>query len=282
MKLLGIHSLSNWRTLLHRVQTSDMTAYAAALAYNFLFALFPLLLFLAALLGFLHLPTLPHVARQTLGPVLPSAVVSTVLNSLQSAEKGRNAGVLSIGALGFIWGMSGAFRQLIDAINHTYGFTPPTRAWWKTYLLSIVTGLLVGTLIVAATAVGAGGTALIQWLLSQVWHLPHITWVSEVLRWSILVALVLIILAIIYSALPDKRQPLKLFSPGALVALVVWVLVSAGFSVYTAHFHSYNKMYGSLGTIILLMLYLYLVALSLLLGAEVNATFANLPKNPKP
>jgi len=119
---------------------------------------------------------------------------------------------------------------------------------------------------------------LIQWLLSQVWHLPHITWVSEVLRWSILVALVLIILAIIYSALPDKRQPLKLFSPGALVALVVWVLVSAGFSVYTAHFHSYNKMYGSLGTIILLMLYLYLVALSLLLGAEVNATFANLPK----
>lgn len=282
MKVFGTDNLSHWRTLLHRVQTSDMTAYAAALAYNFLFALFPLLLFLTALLGFLHLPTLAHVTRQTLGPVLPNAVVSTVLNSLHSAEKGRNAGVLSIGALGFIWGMSGAFRQLIDAINHAYGFTPPTRAWWKTYLLSVVTGLLVGTLIVAATAVGAGGTAMIQWLLSQIWHLPHMTWVSELLRWTTLVALVLFILAIIYSALPDKRQPLKLFSPGALVALVVWILVSAGFSIYTAHFHSYNKTYGSLGTIILLMLYLYLVALSLLLGAEVNATFAALPNEPTP
>ncbi|MDA8193660.1 MAG: YihY/virulence factor BrkB family protein [Thermaerobacter sp.] len=253
------------------VRSSDLAAYAAALAYNFLLALFPLLLFLTALLGFLHLPSLPAAIRQTFGQVLPPVMVQLVLSALATAQDSRNPAILSVGAAGFVWGMSGAFRQLIDAMNHAYRFSKRTRAWWKTYALSLLLGLFLGSLIVLAVAITTGGDQLIRWVLTRGLGLPPVGWIAALLRWGILVTLILVMLAILYAFLPDRRQPLRWLSPGALVALALWVLVSWGFSFYTAHFHSYNRMYGSLGAVILLMLYLYFIGLSLLLGAEINA-----------
>ncbi|MHB1685243.1 MAG: YhjD/YihY/BrkB family envelope integrity protein, partial [Bacilli bacterium] len=95
--------------------------------------------------------------------------------------------------------------------------------------------------------------------------------VSSVIRWVLLLALLIVSLDILYTILPDVDLRFSFFRPGTMVATTSFVLMSGGFSLYISHFNNYNKMYGSLGTVILLLLYLYLFALAILLGVELNA-----------
>lgn len=260
------------RHLFTRITKSDMTAYAAALAYNLLFALFPLGLFLTALLGFLHLPPLSQSLGRLALPVLPPTVVRFMGDVLEQAQRHKNPAVLSLGIVGFLWGMSGAFRQMIDAVNHAYRYPTLRRRPWQTYLLSIGLGLFVGTLMIVALIVSISGTHLVAWLLIRLTGVRLPALATAAIRWSSLFVIIWSILAVVFAVTPDRPRPFRWFTPGSLLALVVWLLVSWGFSFYTAHFHTYNQMYGSLGIVILLMLYLYLVSLSLLLGVELNAT----------
>lgn len=264
--------LSYSRQLITRLGRDDMTSYAAALAYKFLFALFPLVLFLTALLAFLHLPaTIPDIVGP-LSNLMPHVVVNLLERNITQAVKHESPAVLSLGILGFIWGMTGAFMELMDAFNHAYELPYPfKRTTWQRYALGIGSGLIFGMLFVAMLMVATGGTLLTHWLLHHVLHFPLDQVASLVLHWVFLLALLVISLDILYAILPDITLPFRIFTPGTILATAVFVLLSLGFSLYTGHFHSYNKMYGSLGTVILLLLYLYLFSLAILLGVEVNA-----------
>ncbi len=260
------------KQLITRLGRDDMTSYAAALAYKFLFALFPLILFLTALLAFLHLPrTIPNMIGP-LSNLMPKAVVKLLENNITQAVQHENPTVLSLGILGFIWGMTGAFMELMDAFNHAYELSYPfKRTVWQRYALGIGTGLVFGMLFVTLLLLATGGTLITHWLLDHVLHLPLDKVASSLVHWLLLLAMLIISLDILYAILPDVPIPFRLFSPGTILATVVFILLSLGFSLYTSHFHSYNKMYGSLGAVILLLLYLYLLSLAILLGVEMNA-----------
>lgn len=274
--VFGGHSVENVlhfvKLLMERMSRDDMTSYAAALAYKFLFALFPLVLFLTALLGFMHLPTTIKDIVGPLNSLVPASVITLLRSAIAVAIHHENPTVLSLGIVGFVWGMSGAFMELIDAFNHAYELTYPfKRGAIKRYLLAAGTGIIFGLLFVATLLVATGGTLFTHWLLNSVLHWPIDHVASFFLHWLMLLVLLVFSLDMLYTILPDLHLPFKFLSPGTILATTVFIVLSWGFSLYTSHFDSYNKMYGSLGTVILLLLYLYLFALAILLGAEVNA-----------
>ena len=259
------------KALFHRLQTADTASYAAALAYNFLFALFPLLLFLTALLGLLHLPSVASFFRGPVSVLMAPSLRHLILTVIVEASRHRSPTLLSIGALGFIWAMSGAIRQLIDALNHAYRFTRPKRRIWVTILLSLGLGVLVGVALTVAEAVMALGGDAIGWLSSGVVHHPVSPLLMECIRWVVLLALMWIVLTVVYNWLPDHIERMRWMTPGTGAVMVMWILISVGYAFYVSHFNHYNKTYGSLGAVILLMLYLYILSFSLLIGAELNA-----------
>lgn len=260
------------RELLSRVTQDDVGSYAAALAYNFLFAVFPLMLFLTALLAFLHLPNLQQTLRGPVSNLIPASVLRFILTTLQSITHHKSPALLSVGALAFLWAMSGAFRQLIDAVNHAYEFPyPRRRKLWQTYAISVGLGLGFGILMVMGIGLTLSGVKVVQWVLLWAFGLHASPWVADILRWAGVLLGFLLVLSFLYAFLPDRPQPFKLWTWGGLFALVVFTGISLGFSFYVGHFSSYNRMYGSFGTVMILMLYLYILAWSLLLGAEINA-----------
>lgn len=258
------------KRLMKQVQQADTASYAAALAYNFLFALFPLLLFLAALLGTLHLPTVKLYLEGPDGVIIPASVRHLVLAVIADASRFRSPTLISVGALGFVWVMSGALRQLTDALNHAYGVTRKKRPFFRTLALSVGLGIILGVLIMAALAIGTIGVSLVRWLVATIWHDPLRPWGAEAIRWAALLALIWLCLTLIYNWLPSYRAPFRWLSPGAAAVGVLWILISAGFSLYSSHFSYYNRTYGSLGAVILLMLYLYVLSFALLLGGAIN------------
>lgn len=260
------------RELARRIGRDDISSYAAALSYNFVFALFPLLLFVTALLAFFHWATPTQLLSGPVATVIPPIVVSLVTKVLVTIAHQRNSTALSLGILGFIWAMSGAFRQIIDAINHAYEYRPPyRRKFWQVYALSIGLGTSIGLVIVAAMALSILGENVLSGVLRAWLHWQPGALLVDVVRWIALLAMMITILAILYAIAPDQPKRFRLVTPGSLVALLAWIFLAIGFSFYSAHFSHYNQVYGTLGSIILLLLYLYLLGFVILLGAEVNA-----------
>ncbi len=266
--------LHRLKQLFSRIQRADTAAHAAALAYNFLFALFPLLLFLAALLGMMHLPSVKSYFRSPVSALIAPNLRKLILSSISEASRFKSPALLSVGALGFVSAMSGALRQLINALNFAYRVSKPKRKPWKTVLLSVFLGIFLGVLIVLAEAVSTVGGDIIRWLsLAALHHRPSPI-VGEAGRWLVFFALMWFILTLIYNWLPDDAGPFRWMTPGTLAAMVLWIVISLGFSLYAANFNHYNQTYGSLGVVILLMLYLYVLAFALLVGGEINALWS--------
>ena len=268
------------KRLAHRVARDDVGAYAAALSYNFSFALLPLLLFATALLAFLRFRDPVHVLTAPLAGVVPKNVLALVAQALQGVVRHKNPTVLSLGFLGFVWGMSGAFRQIIDAMNHAYEFRFPfRRRSWELYGLSVLLGMTVGSLLVAGLAFSVLGPNAISGLATTAVGRPPARLALAVLHWGLLAAMLWLALSIVYAAAPDRPHGFRLYTPGTMVALVAWAVLSIAFRQYTTRVNTFG-VYGTLGAMILLLLYLYLFGFLLLVGAEVNA-LAEAPANPE-
>ncbi len=259
------------KALAVRVQRADTASYAAALAFNFLFALFPLLLFSAALLAMLHLPSVAHDLTGPLAALIPRALRHLILATIASASRFKSPTLLSVGALGFLFSMSSAIRQLSNALNHAYRVPKVKRKLWTTLSLSFGLGLLFGILIVASLILSAIGGDIIRWMALVWFHHPPGSTLQSSLRWLTLLALLWIILTLIYNWLPDHGHRFHWMTLGTGIVMMLWIAISLGFSLYAAHFNHYNRTYGSLGAVILMMLYLYVLSFALLLGGEVNA-----------
>lgn len=260
------------KELLGRIGRNDLGAYAAALSYNFIFAVFPLVLSLLALFSFFHLSGLVAFESGPLATLIPVNALTLLINTLSLVVHRESPAVLGVGLVGFVWGMAGAFRQIIDAVNHAYEYPHPyRRKFWQVYILSIVLGITVGLLIVSGIILSVTGEHLLANVVWALWRVTVAVEVVDAIRWATLIVLFAFILAILYAVTPDEPRRFRLLTPGAAVVLVAWVLMSVGFSFYVAHFHTYNQIYGTLGSVILLLLYLYFFGFLILIGAQINA-----------
>ncbi len=248
----------------------DMTTYAAALAYHVLFALFPFVIFLVALLGFLRIPQFFEWLVSQAQTALPPQAAEQVVQVIRQIEGQAQGGLLSFGIITAIWAASAGVRSLMNALNAAYD-VEESRPSWKRYLLSILYTIGLAVMLIVAAGLMLIGPQVAEWIAEQVGlgnlFLTLWTW----LRWPVAVILLMLAVAVIYYAAPNVDQPFRFITPGAVLAVIVWIIASLGFSYYVSNFGSYNATYGSLGAVVVLLFYFFISSAVLLLGAEVNS-----------
>lgn len=256
-----------WREIWH----DDITDRAAALAYYLMFALFPALLFLTALLGFLPVPDLMGQLMGYLGRVLPGDAASLLQRTLGEITGQRRETLLSIGALLALWSASAGMASVVGALNVAYDLDD-TRSWWTRRLVALALTLGFAVFVVGALALLVFGPQL-GGLVGRLLGLGEAFGraVGSLATIPLAITFAVVGTALVYYLAPAGRQRWRWVTPGSVVAVPIWILMSLGLRWYTVSFGSYTTTYGSIGGAILLMLWLYLTGLVLLVGAEINA-----------
>jgi membrane protein len=248
----------------------DMLYYAAALSYQVFFSLFPFLFFLLALLGALNIPGFWDWMLEQAQTVLPGQVTGMVEQTVEQIRgQAQSSSLLSLWIIITLWTSSAAVRTTMHALNVAYDITEERPAW-KRYPLSILYTILLAVLIIAAVGLMLIGPEIAEWLAQQVGLGSVFVVLWAWLRIPVAILLLMIVLALVYYLFPNVDQPFRLITPGAVLAVIVWLAASLGFSFYVNNFASYSAIYGSLGTVIVLLVYLYITATVVLFGAEVN------------
>lgn len=265
-----------WRAILMRslrqFKHDHITDRAAALTYFGVLSLFPAMLVVVSLLGLLR-PSITNQVLTNVGQLAPGGV-RTFLNSVIQQTEGRTGAASAaaiIGILVAVWSASGYVAAFMRATNTIYG-VDEGRPIWKTapvrlgLTLVVMVMLVISALIVVLTgpiasqlghALGIGNTAVLVW---------------DIVKWPVLLVLVSVMLSLLYWACPNvKQSAFRWITPGGVLAVVVWLIASGAFALYVSFFGSYNKTYGSLATVIIFLLWLWITNIAILLGAEFNA-----------
>jgi membrane protein len=247
----------------------DMTVYAGALSYQLFFSLFPFVIFLLALLGLLNIPGFFDWLLEQSQAVLPGQASGLVKNIIGQIRGQAAGGALSLGAVLALWSASAAVRMAMHALNVAYKVED--RAAWKKFPLSIIYTVLLAVLLIAAAALMLVGPQLATWMAEQVGMGAVFTTVWTWARIPAAVVLLMLVAALVYYLFPNVDQPFRFVTPGAALAVIVWVVASLGFSWYVSNFASYNATYGSVAAVIVLLFYFFISAAILLFGAELNS-----------
>ena len=265
---LGLKELL--RRVIAEVQDDNCAGYAAALAYYFLFALFPFFLFLTALLGYLPIPNLMDQIMGSLAQVMPEEALSLVQDNVGSLVSQQRGGLLSFGILAALWTSSSAITAISDALNHAYD-VEEGRPFWKLRGMAILLTMGLSIFLILSIVLLMFGPQIGGWLADFVGlgKAFEIAW--NILRWPVILVLVITAIAAIYYFAPDVEQSWKWITPGSVFAVVLWILISLGFSYYVNNFGSYDETYGTIGAIIVLLTWMYVSGFVILVGGEINA-----------
>ena len=257
---------------LREFREDNLTDWAAALTYYGVLAIFPALIVFVSILGLIG-TSVTQPLLDNLGQFAPGPARDIVTNAIGGLTESKGAaGLLFIvGLVGALWSASGYIGAFMRAANSIWD-VEEGRPVWKTIPLRLgVTLVMLLLLAVSAVIVvftgpladkvgkliGLGGVAITIW---------------DIAKWPVLVLLVSLMLAILYYAAPNVRQPgFRWVSPGGVAAVLLWIVASAGFGLYVANFGSYNKTYGTLGGVIVFLVWLWISNIAVLLGAEFNA-----------
>lgn len=274
MTVRGVNPIALGKDTFREFKDDDVPGLAAELTFRVFLALFPFLIFLAALGGVLasalNVDDPSEKFLELFGGQLPDDARSVISTQVEEVVDGRSVGLISVGIVGALWAATGGAAAMIKALNRAYDI-PDTRPFWKQKLLAL--GLVIAgtiailgsvSLLVAtrafggdiADAVGLGSTfeAVLRWG-----------------TWPTLLVLALAAVAFVYWSAPNVGLPFRWISPGAVFFVLAWLAATVGFSIYVANFGSYNATYGALGGVVILLFWLYITNLVLLLGAELNA-----------
>ena len=253
------------------IQEDHLAAFAGNLTYKGLFALFPFFVFLLSLLGLFGAPDLLQTLIEQARGVLPQGAIDFLEDQLLGIAGDKAQGAFTVGALVSIllalWGVSGAFRSVMEAMNVMYEIEE-ARPFWKQLLISVFLSLGVAALLIFALVLVVFGPEIGGAVADVVGlgYVFEVVW--NVVQWPVLLFLVVLAFALVYYYAPDVEQRFRWISPGSIVAVVAWVLFSLAFSLYV-EFGSFDA-YGSIAGIIILMLYIYYSAFIMLVGAELN------------
>jgi len=266
-----------WKQLAKQVwdsaRNSDLLGWASQLAYNFLLAVFPLLLFLVALFGVFASQS-AHLRENLFyyfAQVLPPAAFQLVTKTLSEVTRNSGGGKLTFGIVFAIWASSGGMSSLISALNNAYGVRE-ARPWWKVRVAAVGLTVAISIFVVAALLIILGGGTVAEFVGSKLHLSAYFVLAWKLAQWPLALFFIVAAFAMIYYFGPNlKEQHWYWITPGALVGVVLWLAFSLGFRAYLHFFNSYSKSYGSLGAVIILLLWFYVTGLSFLMGGEINS-----------
>jgi membrane protein len=270
--------MRGWFTVLKRTvaefRRDNLTDWAAALTYYTMLSIIPALIVLVAILGLVgQYPQTTNSLLQIVGDLGPASAVDTFKGPIESVVQNKSgAGILLVvGLVVALWSASGYLGAFVRASNSIYEIDEG-RPFWKLRPQQVVITLvmvlmlaIVGIAVVltgpvaeaVAKPIGLGDAAVTVW---------------NVAKWPVLLGVVMSMLAVLYYWAPNVRQPaFRWISPGSVFAVLVWIVATAGFALYVANFASYDKTYGSLGGVVVLLVWLWISNVAVLLGAVLNA-----------
>jgi len=244
---------------------------AAALSYYFVFALFPLLFFLATLTAFLPFAgAWVWTALDRVRPLVPGDAMTIVDQQVHALVSRPHPKLLTVGLLTALYGASRGVDAVRKALNLAYD-VKESRPVWKTEFLAF--GMTIGgaVLVLASVAALVAGGSAGFWLARHLGIASVYVFAWIWLRWPITAALIMLAAALGYFLLPDVKQQFKFITPGSVIGTLLWLLATWAFSVYVAHFGRYSVTYGSIGGVIILLTWFYIAGFSFLMGGELNA-----------
>jgi membrane protein len=262
------------RRVVSEFRNDNLTDWAAALTYYAVLSIFPAFIAMLSILGLVVDPaTITRVVTDTVSQLGPESAVDTVTRPIEQISANRSTAFLGliVGLALALWTASNYVGAFMRASNSIYE-REEGRPFWKlrplqilvTLILVLMAALVVLALIVSGpvaeaigSAVGLGDTAVMVW---------------DIAKWPVLLVVVMLMLAILYWSAPNaKPAGFRWISPGSVVAVVLWVVASAGFALYVANFSSYDKTYGALGGVIVFLVWMWITNIAVLIGAELNA-----------
>ncbi|APR77818.1 Inner membrane protein YihY, formerly thought to be RNase BN [Minicystis rosea] len=252
------------RDLIREIDHDYIADFAGAISYSAFLAVFPFLLFAVALASLVIDPATLDTLVEQIRRVAPSQVAEILADRLNALTTGTKPGLLTVSAVGAIWAASGAMTALITALNSAND-VHESRPFWKTRGIALLMTMAGAVLFIAASAIAIATPPIARAIGGPIGTV--ILW----MRWPVAALIMLFVIASMYHFLPDVERRFRLVTPGSVVAVVLWVLASVGFSLYVGHFGRYEVVYGALGSVIVLMLWLWISAFVILLGAEINA-----------
>ena len=255
-------------------QEDNLSDWAAALTYYGLLSLFPALIALVSILGLFGDP---QKTTQTITDMVtqlgPQSAADTFAGPVESITSNRGAaGILFFVGLGLaLWSASGYVGAFMRAANIVYE-TPEGRPFWKLRPLQLLVTLVM-ILLLAAVLLGLVLTGpVVSAVAGPLGIGSTAQTVFNIAKWPIMLIAVILMFAVLFHAAPNVKLPgFKWVTPGAILALVVWIVASVGFAFYVANFGSYDKTYGALGGLVILLMWMWLTNIALLLGMELNA-----------
>jgi len=265
--------------LLRRVwggtQQNDLLNRGYELAYNFLLAVFPLLLVIIALIGVLAAGP-GHKLREDffsyLQQVLPPDAFQLITRTLNEVIHNAGGGKLTFGLLFALYSGSGGMTQLMSTLNAAYE-VHEGRSWLRVHLTAIALTIAISILVIAALALVLAGGWLLNLGADALGLSAVVVIAGKVLQWTLAIFFVILSFALIFYYAPDvKEQHWYWITPGSVVGVLVWAAASVGLRIYLHFFNTYSKTYGSLGAVIILLLWFYVTGLAFLLGGQINST----------
>ncbi|MYL34568.1 YihY family inner membrane protein [Pontibacillus yanchengensis] len=248
-------------------QKDNVPLLAAAQAYYYLLAIVPMLILILSLVPYLNID--PNAAVKFISNSLPDGTASVFRENIISIVTQPKGGLLTIGILGTIWSASSGMTAFIQASNQAYD-VKEDRSFVKVKLLSIF--LTFGMILALAVALllPVFGEVIFNFVQSFVSLPGEIMVLLQLARWLISIIVMSGVLLLLYRFAPNKKLPFSGILPGAILTTVLWLIISFAFSFYVSNFGNYSATYGSLGGIIILMIWFFLTGLILMVGAEIN------------
>jgi len=267
----------SWGALAKRVwkeiQEDEVFGRAAELSYYFLLALFPFLIFLTSIIGMVlgsgtgtRRTLFDYLAR-----VMPPSAYQLISNTMTEVSAASSGGKISFGFLAALWAASNGLSAITTSLNTAYD-VKETRPWWKQRLTAIGLTVALSVFIILALVLVVAGGHIADWLAGTFGLGSTFPLAWKIIQWPVVLASMIFAFALIYYFAPDlHEQKWTWLTPGSAIGVVLWLLVSIAFRVYLHFFDSYSATYGSLGAVIILMLWLYFTGTAVLIGGEINS-----------
>lgn len=263
---------------------NDIFSHAAQVAFYFSFALFPLLYFLVSLFGMVLESSqgLRDELFTNLRQVMPLAVFDLVRRTVDEIVANSSSGKATLGLVVTLWSASAGVDAIRNSLNSIYQLKE-TRLFWRTKLESLAITFVVTILSGVMLATVFYGWQLVQYGLAAVGLYVTSPLLLVSIQWAATLIVMLFACEVIYNFLPNfQRFRWVWITPGSIVAIVLWIVLTTAFRTYLGFFNSYNKAYGSLGAVIIMMLWLYLTASALMIGGVINAVLHKMQDDEPP
>ncbi|HNW88637.1 MAG TPA: YihY/virulence factor BrkB family protein [Bacteroidales bacterium] len=257
----------------------DITTRASSVAYKFFIALFPAIIFLFTLIPYIPIENFQTILLETIRTALPENVNAMINETITDIISRQHGGLLSLGFIFALYFSSNGILGLINAFNST-SHQIETRKWWQQYAISIVLVIILTLIVILSISLIMLGTTGLNYLISA--HIIEesiLLFILKFLKWIIVFLMIFFVVSFLYYLGPAKRREFRFISAGSTLATLLFIGSTMGFKYYVDNFASYNAVYGSIGTVIVVLIWLYLNSLALVVGFELNASILQAKKD---